>query len=409
MSAAAATASAERRGDGPSDGGEIRLEDLFVNPYPAYRRLRDEGVVWVEAMDRWLVTRWEDVDAVERNTDDFTARERESLQTRVMGRTMLRTDGDEHRRLRRAAQGPLSPRSVEDHWLPLFRGFADELIDPVAGRGAGDLMDFAGNFAARCLGAVLGLTDASDEDLQRWSQALMDGTANYGDDAEVWERCDRAVAEIDAATDAALARVREQPDRSVISAMAHAEGDGQPLDADEIRANTKLLIGGGLNEPRDGLGVALWGLLTHRDQLALALEDPTWWPRATEEAFRWTSPLALFPREAARPIVLGGTRLEPGARVALNVAAANRDERHWDRADEFDITRPKQRHVAFGVGHHFCLGVWMARHQIGGAALPALFERLPGLRLDLDDPPVIRGWVFRGPVRLPTLWSAPDR
>jgi cytochrome P450 len=410
MSAAGTAAHAGRLGDGPSDGGELQLDQLSVNPYPAYRRLRDEGVVWVEQVNRWVVTRWADVDAVERNTEDFTARERDSLQTRVMGRTMLRSDGDEHKRLRRAVQGPLAPRAVEDHWLPLFRGFADDLIDGFAHRGAGDLMrEFAGAFAARCLGGLLGLTDVSDEQLERWSQAFMDGCANYGDDPEVWERCDRAVAEVDAATDAALARVREQPDRSVISALAHAEGDGRPLAVDEIRANTKLLIGGGLNEPRDGLGVALWALLTHRDQLALALDNPSWWPRATEEALRWTSPLALFPREVARPIELGGARLEPGARLALSMAAANRDERHWERPDEFDITRPKARNVAFGVGHHFCLGVWMARHQIGGAALPALFGRLPGLRLDLDDPPVIRGWVFRGPVRLPALWNALER
>jgi cytochrome P450 len=410
MTPVTTAASAERRGDGPSDGGAIRLEQLMVNPYPAYRQLRDQGVVWVEAVNRWVVTRWEDVDAVERNTEDFTARERDSLQTRVMGRTMLRTDGDEHRRLRRAMQAPLTPRAVEEHWLPLFRSFADELIDGFAQRGAGDLMeDFAGAFAARCLGALLGLPDATDDELQRWSQALMDGCANYGDDPVVWERCDRAVAEIDSATDAAIARVRERPDESAISAMVHADADGRPLRVDEIRANTKLIIGGGLNEPRDGLGVALWGLLTHADQLALALDDASWWPRATEEALRWISPLALFPREAARPIELAGARLEPGARLALNVAAANRDERHWERPDEFDITRAKERHVAFGVGHHFCLGVWMARHQIGGAALPALFGRLPGLRLDLDDPPLIRGWVFRGPVRIAALWKAPDR
>jgi cytochrome P450 len=410
MSAAATAAIAERRGEGPSDDGAIGLDELELNPYPTYQRLRDEGVVWVEAVDRWVVTRWEDVDAVERNTEDFTARERDSLQTRVMGRTMLRSDGGEHRRLRRAVQGPLSPHAVEGHWLPLFRRFADDLLDGFAERGGGELMaDFASPFAARCLGALLGLTDASDAELQRWSQALMDGCANYGDDPEVWERCDRAVAEIDAATDAAIARVREQPDESAISAMVHADGDGRPLVVDEIRANTELIIGGGLNEPRDGLAVAIWALLTHPDQLALALADESWWPRATEEALRWISPLALFPREVARPIVLGGTRLEPGARLALSMAAANRDERHWERPDEFDLTRAKQRNVAFGVGHHFCLGVWMARHQIGGAALPALFRRLPGLRFDLDDPPVIRGWVFRGPVRLPTLWNRPDQ
>lgn len=399
----------DRRGCGPSDDGEISLAALAENPYPLYRRLRDEGVVWVEAVQRWLVTRWEDFDAVERDSDSYTAMEHGSLQTRVMGRTMLRSDGAAHRRLRRAAQGALTPQVIEKHWLPEFRRIAGELIGGLEPRGSADLMtELCGPYAARCLGLVLGVEDVSDDQLQFWSQALMDGCANYGDDPDVWERSERAVAEIDVATDAAIERVRARPDHSVISAMVHSDGDGEPLSREEIRANTKLVIGGGLNEPRDGLGFAIWALLTHPEQREMVCSYPQLWPVVTEEALRWMSPLAMFPREAARPVRLGSTALEPGARLGLLVAAANRDERHWSDPDRFDITRggrgSKSRNVAFGVGHHFCLGVWMARHQIGGAALPELFGRLPGLALDLDHPAEIRGWVFRGHTRLHANW-----
>jgi cytochrome P450 len=392
-------------GHGPVDD-EITLEELIHNPYPAYRRLREQGVTWVPEVNRWLVARWDDIDTIERNGEAFTARERDSLQTRVMGRTMLRTDGDEHKRLRRATQVPLTPKAVEQNMLPEFKRIANEYIDRFAERGSGDLFaEFAGPFSARCLGWVLGIPEATDDELQRWSQALMDGTANYGDDPEVWARVDASIAEIDAATTIAIERVSKTPDGSLISAMLHGDAEGNRLSEEETRANTKLIIGGGLNEPRDGIGVVLWGLLTHREQLQLCLEDPSWWARANEEAMRWVSPLAMFPRETAQAVEFGDTKLEPGARMGLIVGSANRDEQHWERPDEFDITRPRARNVAFGVGHHFCLGVWLARHQIGGAALPALFERLPGLRLDLDDPPVMRGWVFRGPIRLPVLWD----
>jgi cytochrome P450 len=332
--------------------------------------------------------------------------EEASLQTRVMGRTMLRTDGAAHRRLRRAAQTALSPQTIERHWLPEFRTIANELIDGFADRGAADLMSaFCGPFAARCLGRVLGFTDASDRDLQFWSQALMDATANYADDPDVWAAGELAASQVDAATDAAIARVRATPDHSVISAMVHAGGDGHPLTRDEILANTKLMIGGGLNEPRDGLGFAIWALLTHPEARALALGEPAGWQTVTEEALRWMSPLAMFPRQVAKPVRLADTTLEPGARLGLLVAAANRDERHWEDPDRFDVRRPKQRSVAFGVGHHFCLGVWMSRHQIGSVALPTLFRRLPGLRLDLDRPAELRGWVFRGPIHLQELWD----
>ena len=396
----------ERMGDGPSDGGRIRLEDLDVNPYPSYRALRDEGVVWVDAIQRWLVTRWEDVIAVETDRDSYSAMERDSLQTRVMGRTMLRSDGDAHKRLRRAAQDPLRPATVDQQWRPLFQTYADELIDGFEQRGAAELMtEYAAPLAARCLGAVLGLPDATGDQLQFWSQALMDGTSNYGDDPATWERSERACDEIDAHVDAAIERADEQPDSSVISAMAMSDGDGAALTPDEIRANVKLLIGGGLNEPRDGTGVALWGLLGNPDQLELAIARPELWPLVTEEALRWISPLALFARQVVAPVTLGATRLEPGARLGINVAAANRDDRHYERPDAFDISRPKSRNLAFGVGHHFCLGVWMSRHQIGSVALPTLFRRLPNLRLDPDRPAELRGWVFRGPVHLQAIWD----
>lgn len=407
MAEAALKPVADRHGEGPGDDGRITLEELFANPYPTYRQLQEQGVVWVEAANRWLVTRWDDIDRIERDSESFTAMESGSLQTRVMGRTMLRSDGAEHRRLRRAAQTAFTPQAMETVWIPRFQRIADEMLDELAPRGSAELMsEFCGPFAARCLGDVLGVSGIGDDELQFWSQALMDGTANYADDADVWERSERAVAAIDVATDAAISRTREEADESVISAMANAEADGRPLADEEIRANAKLVIGGGLNEPRDGLGFAIWALLSHPDQLERVLADDSLWSVATEESLRWMSPLAMFPRQVATPVRIGGAELLPGARLGLVVAAANRDPDHWQDADSFEIDRKEGRTVAFGVGHHFCLGVWMARHQIGSVALPSLFRRLPGLSLDFDYPPEIRGWVFRGPTSLRVTWAA---
>jgi cytochrome P450 len=401
----APTTEFERHGIGPTDGGRVTLEELERNPYPIYRALQEQGVVWVDAVQRWLVTRWLDVDRVERDSLRISARETDSLQTRVMGRTMMRSDGQEHRRLRAASQLPLSLPVVERHWLPAFSEIVGELLDDLSQRHRADMMsEFCAPLAARCLRLVLGMRDVSDGVLQRWSQAMLDGQANYGDDPEVWQSCQCAVDEIADAVSDAMDRVRRHPDESLVSAMVHATGDGA-LSDEEIKSNVMLIIGGGLNEPRDGLGITLWALLTHPDERDRALAHPVRWPRIVDEALRWISPLAMFMREVVAPVQIDRTRLQPGARLGLVVAAANRDERHWADPDRFNVDRPKSRNVAFGVGSHFCLGVWMSRYLIGDAALPALFSRLSHLRLDLDQPPDFRGWVFRGPTRLHARWD----
>jgi cytochrome P450 len=394
----------ERHGSGPDDGGRISIAQLNLNPYPIYRALRDEGVVWVEALGRWMVTRWDDVAAVETRREDFSSDETHSNLTRIVGHQMLRSDGAAHKRLRSAAQDPLRPGAVEAR-QDTFQRIADQLIDELAPRGAGDLVaGFAAPFAALCLADIIGLRDATARDVEAWSQAIMAGSSNYADDPDAWALAEGAMADIDRAIDRALDG--GAPEGSILAAMTANDGAGRPLTLEEIRANVKVIIGGGFNEPRDAIGTALWGLLMHPEQLAAVRADPGLFGPAVEEALRWVAPIGVAPREVVRPLRLSDTELEPGARVMISFASANRDERHWDRPEAFDVLRPKTRHLAFGMGHHFCLGVWMSRTQVAAVALPTLLHRLPDLRLDLDQPPAIRGWVFRGPVDLQVTWRS---
>jgi cytochrome P450 len=388
-------------------GEVITLAELGENPYPAYGKLQDsETVVWVEAVGRWMVTRWEDVIHVDTHDEIFSAMETGSLQTRVMGRTMLRSDGAAHERLREAAEEPLRPKTVRQRWHAMLAGIAEEIIDGFAARGECELVsEFADPFAARTLKNILGLRGVSDEDMRRWTRDLMDGTSNYADDPDVWVRAERTAREIDETVIANLDRVRDEPDGTVLSAQANADAD-PPLSVAEICSDQKLMIGGGLNEPRDAICIAVWGLLTHPEQLAVVKEDPSLFKTAAEEAVRWISPLAMYPREVAVDTELSGTKLKKGERLAVCVGAANRDPRRWRDPDRFDISRGKAKNLAFGMGPHYCLGTWIARQQVGATALPLLFGKLPNLRLNLDRPPEFKGWVFRGPTHLHLRWDA---
>lgn len=379
-----------------ADATTASRAELSRDPYPAYRRLRDQGAcVWLEAAGRYVVPRWEDVVALD-DHPGITAREDPSLMTRAMGRTMLRVDGEEHARLRAPAQAPLRFRGFAARWGDMLEREAHDLLTPLRERGHMDVLrDFAGPFAARTLKVLLGLHAARDADLEFASQAFIDGIGNYADDADTWERCERANRLVDEAITADWDRAEEG---TVLRALVDAGTYGE----DEVRANIKLFISGGLNEPRDVIATALHALLADPEQEALAREDPENLAEATEESLRWTSPIGMFPRVVHEDTELGGVELAAGTRIGVLIASANRDERHWEDPDRFDLRRATVRHMAFSRGPHVCPGAYVARQQVARAALPALLA-LPGIGLATADVPY-QGWVFRGPARLDVVW-----
>lgn len=382
---------------------DIHLAELWRDPYPAYRYLRDHSpVAWVPDTGRYLVTRFEDIMHVERHPETYLSSENPSLMTRSIGETLLRQDGAAHQRLRRAAERPLRPRVVKEHWLPAFRRNAEDILAGVSDRGECDLVvDVAGPLAARNLAALLGLRGVGDLEMQEWSQAIIDAGGNYGEDPAIWARCARAVTALDTAMDNVLPVLRRDPDHSVISSMLHAD---DPLTENEIRTNVRVFLGGGLNEPRDSMAVAAYALLTHEDQRREVEAEPALWKRVFEEAVRWISPIGMYPRRVATRTELAGRVLEPGDKLGVVIASGNRDERVFGHPDAFDIHRTETGHVAFGGGPHFCLGTWVSRAAVGQIGLPALFDTLPGLRLTEEKVP-FGGWVFRGPLRLDAAWD----
>jgi len=113
----------------------------------------------------------------------------------------------------------------------------------------------------------------------------------------------------------------------------------------------------------------------------------------------------MSPRRIAQPIAIGDIQLDPEDRIFLMFGAANRDPEHFERPDQFDITRDTSKHIAFGAGPHFCAGAWASKAMIADVALPMLFERLKGLRLNPQRPAQMGGWAFRGLQNLNVFWD----
>jgi cytochrome P450 len=242
----------------------------------------------------------------------------------------------------------------------------------------------------------------SPAEMDAVSQAMIDGCANYAGDPAVEARCHAATAAIDRHIDARLPVLAAAPDRSVIAAQLQAG-----LAEASLRANVRLVISGGQNEPRDAIAGAAWALLTHPGQLARIVAGTAGWDAAFDEYCRWIAPIGMSPRQVARPDMVGGVRFETGDRVFLMFGSANRDEAAFDRPELFDIGRDTGPAIPFGAGPHFCAGAAVARALVAGVALPRLFARLPGLRI--AGPARFHGWAFRGPLAVPVAWNAPRR
>ena len=383
---------------------DISLETLYRDPYPSFRQLRRAApIAWVSAARLNLVTRFDDIVEIERNFETYASSNPVSLMNQVMGHSLMRKDGEDHRIERKAIEPSFRPGVVRKHWAPRFSAIADELIGSFERDGATDLFgSFAAPMASLSLMEMLGLRDVAWQELATWSQSLMDAVGNYGQDPDIIRKGREASDGIDAAIEAVLPYLEANPDPSIISSMLQAE-DKHSIE--QIRANVKVIVGGGLNEPRDTILTTVYGLLSNPDQRARVAEDPALWGVAFEEAVRWISPIGMYPRRVTRDIVLGGTQLREGDQLGICVGAANRDESHFDHPDTFDIFRPKQSHLGFGAGPHFCAGTWVARQMVGAVALPELFRRLKDLRLDDKAEVKIGGWVFRGPLSLPVRWT----
>jgi hypothetical protein len=260
---------------------------------------------------------------------------------------------------------------------------------------------FALPLSAECLKDITGLNNMRTQDMDAWSQAMIDGIANYAGNKEVEARCNAATAGIDAAIDDMIPVVTKHPNTSILSVLLSA---GQRIDS--IRANVKLAISGGQNEPRDAISGAVWAMLTHPAQLALVREGRAKWIDVFEEYARWIAPIGMSPRRVARKCSYGGVDFEPEDRIFFMFGSANRDEACFANPDIFDVMRDTSKSIAFGAGPHYCAGAFASRAMVADVALPSLFARLKGLRLDPAEPVRIGGWAFRGLLNLPVEWDA---
>ena len=370
-----------------SVGTEISVEQLESDPYPIYKQLRaEEPVCFVDSVGLWLVTRWDDVQHVDKSPEVYTGETEPSTLRRTFGANLLASEGAYHSRIRSIIYPWFRVGAIGDYPDNVIAPIANELVDGFAERGSCELVsEFAEPLSARVLKRALGLGFVEEDTLRRWFVELATGAANFEGDPEKQAIADGASAEVNETLAPVIERLEREPDDTLLSSMVHTEVEGERLTREEIQSNLKVMIVGGLQATTDLIALSMWAVLSHPEQLEEVRADPKLVNTAIEEAARWHAPVGTSTRQTTRDTELGGVKLEKGALVAAVLASANHDERNWSDPERYDIHRREGSHLAFATGPHLCIGARLARYETR-TAWRVLLDRLPGLRLDPERP-----------------------
>jgi cytochrome P450 len=414
-------------------GASVTLEQLDRDPHAVHHRLRaTEPVSWLPALDGWLVTSHELALAAMRDATTFTVDDPRFSTGQVIGPSMLSLDGEAHARHRAPFTGPFRAAAVAGRFADAAAAQAAELVDGLRPAGAGELRrGFAGPMSAAIVARALGITDpAAVAEVLAIYDAIVDsvtsisagrgpteaGRAAY---AALRERLEPVITGAEGASSLHGdtqhgGRPPQACGDSLLAAAAHdaaageaAAAEGAPrLTHDQVASNAAVLLFGGIETTEGMIATAALELLRRPQLLSAVREDPDGLlDGVIDESLRLEPAAAVIDRYATADTELGGAAIGRGELVRLSIAAANRDPAVFADPDELDPSRTNaRRHLAFAQGPHVCVGVHLARLETR-AALRALLDGLPGLRLDPDRPAEVRGLVFRKPVSLATRWD----
>lgn len=377
-------------------GRSIGLADLESDPDPILRQLRaEEPVCFVEAMDMWLVTKWDDVEFIESNPVLFTAATEPSFLARALGPNMLTTDPPEHTRVQALLQPPFRASGRSGPFVSgELAALADRILDAIDEKTFDVMAAYAQPLASGSLATVLGLGHHGLEKMWSWCEGLCADLANFENDPALAKQGAVAKQELGEAIAEQIANPGD--DDSAIAGFVRAGATNE-----EIINNVRLMISGGINEPRDGIGLVAWVLLTRPDLRARIEAEPKKLRRLIEETLRIYSPVGTVTRQTTEDVVVRGITIPAGSLVAGVLRSVNVDEERWSNPFEIDLDRREGAHAAFALGAHRCLGEWLGRQEIR-VGVERLLARFPNIRIANENVELV-GFEFRGPRKLEVM------
>src|SRR5579859_2496780 len=366
--------------------------EVLADPYPLFQRLRREDPVhWDPFLHAWVVTRYADVlEVLCHFSADRTPTPEQLCEmglsqlgpvAQVMVKQMLFMDAPSHTRLRSLASRAFTPTRVESLKTHI-REIVNKLLDAVELRGSMDVItELAEPLPAIVTAEMLGVPIDDHPKLKGWSANFAEMLGNFQHNPDHAPTMVRTVESMTAYFREAIHDLKRHPREGLINSLITAEIDGDRLSEEEVIANIIVTMVGGQETTTNLIGNGLLTLLRHPDQMAKLRGDLSLIPSAVEEMLRFESPSQHTARLTPADRQLGGKPIRQRQAVIAVMAAANRDPERFPDPDRFDITRPDNRHLAFGYAAHFCFGAPLARVE-GQIAFEHMLRRLRNLRLE---------------------------
>ncbi|HEU5191171.1 MAG TPA: cytochrome P450 [Methylomirabilota bacterium] len=364
--------------------------EFVEDPYPTYRRLREEDPVHQSPLGFWVLTRYEDVVSSLRDprmvkepiAAFVAARFGLPAPPTGMGLSMLDRDPPDHTRLRGLVSKAFTPRVIEQ-LRPHIQGIVNRLLDKVEGEPGMDLIEqFAYPLPVIVICEMLGVPVADHERFKGWGLDIARGldAILLPTDSPVAERSMHARHALAAYFRELIAERRAAPRDDMLSGLIAAEEAGDKLTEDELLATCILLLVAGHETTVNLIGNGTLALLRHPEQRKRLQEDPGLITTAVEELLRFDGPVQRTARIPSEDVTFGGKTIGKGEMVMPFIGAADRDPRQFPDPDRLDLGRTDNRHIAFGWGIHFCIGAPLARVE-GQIAINTLLKRQPKLAL----------------------------
>jgi cytochrome P450 len=386
--------------------------DLLRDPYPLFARRRREAGVFKGSVMDWSKTpasmmpgqlyaavSFDAVNRVFRDGKVFNSHIYDSTIGLFIGPTILAMEGKRHWEHRNLVSAAFKSKSLL-RWEPeIVRPVVNALIDEFIDAGEADLVrDFTLEFPTRVISKLLGLPEEDLPWFRKRAVELISYTVKY-------KRAFEASAALKDYFLDQIEKRRTTPTEDIIGDLVSADIDGEKLSDEAIYSFLRLLLPAGLETTYRSSGNLLFLLLTHPDQFQAVQADDDLIGPAIEEALRFETPLTTVQRYVMEDTELEGVELPTGSVIDVCIGSANRDERRWERSEEFDILRKHLPHISFAAGEHTCMGLHLARMETR-VAVECLLARLTNFRFVTDDNPHIFGQPFRSPTAIPVTFDA---